>query len=544
MLCSRVSQLQGILQQIETTAYDTNDEAILRGVEQVGHDFMKCLETCKQIEKRRTLHQIWKDPSIKRALNELDRLLIHSLEVLSFLLEVSNYHSNAERRKDLKHIEAVVRNPRAGCYDLFSDDKLEKVEKLSVIERSPGVLRVGWERAHAEFLHYELEYDQQNGAYFQIDKSLNGCLLDSAKILFPSKFSYEIRMRAVNGTGPGEWSDWAVGKFTVLPSPPRKPLAIHVYSSTSVVLVVEKPPEEVRVKPVTHYVVNYHEVGENQYTTKIFDITELEALSLQVKDTFKLNLDWNIDATSMPIYNVKLSLRNADGDSLPFQDYTRTGTISPGKPVGLKVALKTTHEIVIEWEKPKTNLHLVNYYEVHWGRNGNTTKLTETKACGAIFKNLKSGKSYSFILRSVNKLGYRSEFIEINVKTKSMAKKVVKSVGEHAADVAGVTVKSIGPRLVPFAPSHSDVTNTRRTTDRERLEHYLKRYPETNRQNLMNRADSVEDRGKHTRAINAEGTGVEDNVEIKPLVTSQNIPRGSADSNEDVYSSSTGSDVH
>ena len=108
-LCSRVSQLQCILQQIETTAHDTDDEAILRGIKEVEHVFSKCLKTCDQIEKQKLHLKLWKVPSNKKEVNDLDRLLIHSLEVLSFLLDVSNYHSNAKRRRDLKHIEAACK---------------------------------------------------------------------------------------------------------------------------------------------------------------------------------------------------------------------------------------------------------------------------------------------------------------------------------------------------------------------------------------------------------------------------------------------------
>ena len=323
-LCMKIEQLEDILQKVTVTANNTSDELTLKRLE---HDLNKCLRACDQIEKRPSFSKFWSVTSDSKELQELDSLLTHSLQNL-----VSAFHSTGST--------AGRQNQQAGFCQLDSVNTPERVEKPSVEEDSPGVLRASW-KSVAGARHYELEYDQQKRAYFKVKQTLHRtkCLLDSRKIPFPSKLGYEIRVRGINaGGGPGEWSEFAVGKFTVLPSPPRKLLAIHVKPPTGITLVVEKAPEEEGVKPVTNYVVNYHKVGEERSTEKICAINELEAVTLQGKDAYMINLDCNIDATSMPVYHcVKISLRNVDGDSLPYQEDFRTDRIPSGEQVELKL---------------------------------------------------------------------------------------------------------------------------------------------------------------------------------------------------------------
>ena len=177
------------------------------------------------------------------------------------------------------------------------------------------MLHACW-RSVADVECYEVEYDQQNGKYFTVNST--NCSLHKAHVHFPSKFHYDIRVRGVNKKGgPGEWSKSTVDKFTILPQQPRKPLAIHANSSTSVTMVVEKPAEEEEVKPVTHFVVEYYKDEETEWTKKDFAISELETLTLQERCALKINLDWCVDTAHT--YCVRISLRNEDGESLPSQ---------------------------------------------------------------------------------------------------------------------------------------------------------------------------------------------------------------------------------
>ena len=313
-LCRKVKQLEGILQNIDTTAHDTNDKPILQGIENVNQDLKKCLTACDQIERKEQVSKFWSAINDSNELEELNSLLVHSLQVLNTQLTASNYSANADRQRGLRHLEAVARNPQAGYYKLDSKDSSvpEIVRNVSVKEDSPGVLRVSWTGVAGD-RKYELEYDQQNEGYHTYEVMQENqhcvtheCLLERTKIGFPNKCSYSIRIRGVNGKGPGEWSESTVGKFTILPSPPQKPLAILINSSNCVTLVVKKPPEEKDVKPVTHYVVEYHRVGESEHGKQVFAIEDLEALAIQERNKYEINLGWNIDTTPMPIYHVKI----------------------------------------------------------------------------------------------------------------------------------------------------------------------------------------------------------------------------------------------
>ena len=339
-LCKKVKELEALLHNVTVTANSTSHKLALERLEQ---DLYKCLKACDHIERRASgFRKFWSDLRESNELQELDSLLEHSLQNL-----ITVFHSTGNTDSSQRDLETVVQNPQTGFCQSKSTSRLpgpnrntpERVEKPSVKENSPGVLRASW-KSVAGARYYELEYNQQSD-YIIVRQSLNHskCLLDSTKITFPSKLGYGIRVRGIGNGGSGEWSERAVGKFTVLPSPPRKILEIHVKPSTGITLVVEKSPEEEGVKPVTHYVVNYHKVGEERSTEKVCAINELEPVTLQGKDAYRINLVWNIDATSMPVYYcVKISLRNADGDSQPYQEEFRTDTRIPsGEQVELKL---------------------------------------------------------------------------------------------------------------------------------------------------------------------------------------------------------------
>ena len=447
-LCSWVEQLQGRLQKAQTIAKDTSDEFTSQRLEDIEQALKKCLNACARIEKQSLLGKLWNVPSDSNEVKELESQLKFSLQIANTLLTVSNYGTNADREMDLRYLENVARNPQAGLYPLDSADrsKPEKVEKLLVKEDSPGVLHACWNSV-ADVEYYEMEYDQQNGKYFTVNST--NCLIDTARIHFPSKFHYDICVRGVNKKGgPGEWSESTVGKFTILPQQPRKPLAIHANSSTSVTLVVEKPAEEEEVKPVTHFVVEYYKDEETEWTKKVFAISELEAMTLQERCVLKINLDWCVDTAHT--YCVRVSLKNEDGRSPPSQqDSFKTDQIPPGEPVRLTVVYEDTRNILIYWNKPEASLYVLDHYKVQWGRNGLTTESKTTKKCYAWFRKLQTFTHYLFKVRAERKNGHASEFVEVSAETKSMAGKVAMVAG---ASVAGVVTGAVSAAALVVYP--------------------------------------------------------------------------------------------
>ena len=137
---------------------------------------------------------------------------------------VANYTTLPTIQQSMRHVDGLVQNQQGGIYELDSacQNVPEKLKKPTVIEEKPGVLYVGWNKILAD--KYELEYDRQNGKRLKVKST--ECKLDITQVHFPDKNSYKIRVRGVNGRGPGEWSETTVGMFTVLPKQPHKPIAV------------------------------------------------------------------------------------------------------------------------------------------------------------------------------------------------------------------------------------------------------------------------------------------------------------------------------
>ena len=348
-------------------------------------------------------------------------------------IDISDSHAdflasatNVGMQTDLRPLETAAHNPNNGLYQLQPhavQTTPEKMEITIVQENSPGVIWVKWNQTEADY--YELEYDRQTRNSIKV--SSTECLLDSMLFHFPSKMFYNIRVRGVNGRGPGEWSESAVGLFTSLPEQPQKPLAVHVNSSTDVSLVVEKPAKRENSKPVMHFVVEYHTTEDTRWTKQAFLVNELNEISFNGRSAWIINLRWFVNIA--PTYHVQISHRNEDGDSLPREGTIRTNKIPPGKPKEPSVAFRNTDTIIIKWEKPETNAYAVDHYEVHWEVNKQTTETKTTKTRYAVIRHLKSGRRCLFKVRAVNKESCKGKFTEISANTSYMMCKVLKVFG-------------------------------------------------------------------------------------------------------------------
>ena len=403
-----VKVFQEILQETEKSVAGTGDNYARQLLEK---NLDKCQKVCNQIESQSLAGTFL---SSSQQVEELDLLLRNSIHITNTYLSASS----AGMKADLRHLRAVVHNMQAGMCQLQVREALvepNKVKKLIVEERKPGILHVSWTRT-AEADYYEVQYDRQTGHSIKV--SSTQCLLDSMQLHFPSKKFYNIHVRGVNGFGPGEWSESAVGKFTILPKQPKKPLAVHANSSVGIALVMEKPVEREGAKPVTHFVVEYHTDADKRCIKKVFPVNNLEALTLEGKEAVKINLnDRRVNTT--PTYHVLVSHRNEDGDSLPCVDCIDTDRITPDVPVGLEVAYRNSHGILIEWKN--TNACVVDHYEVYWELNKDIMNTEVTKNCYAVEQFLRPNKSYLIKVRAVNRRSLKSEFTEIRAKTKSNA---------------------------------------------------------------------------------------------------------------------------
>ena len=333
--------------------------------------------------------------------------------------------TNVGMQADLRPLETAAHNPKDGqhVYQLQPhavQTTPEKMEIPTVQENRPGVLRVRWNRTEADY--YELEYDRQTRNSIKV--SSTECLLDSMQLHFPSKTFYNIR--AIMDSWCNEWPRSAVGLFTSLPEQPQKPLAVHVNSSINVSLIVEKPAKRENLKPVTHFVVEYHTTEDTRWTKHAFPVNELHGISFNGRSAWIVNLKWFVDIAST--YHIQISHRNEDGDSLPRECTIKTNKIPPGEPVQPSVAFRNTDTIILKWKKPETNAYTVDHYEVQWEVKEKKMETKTTKKCYAVIRNLKSGTKCLFKVRAVNKESCKGKFTEINAKTSSMTGKIAKVV--------------------------------------------------------------------------------------------------------------------
>ena len=142
-ICSKVTELQGILQKAMETAVDTRDDLTWQTLWNIQQKLTKCLEICEEIEKRSFRAKFQNAADDVKRVQKLSHLLDESISIVTLNFSVANYTTLPAIEQSMRHVDGLVRNPQGGVYELDSEcqNEPEKVENLTVIEK-PGVLYV------------------------------------------------------------------------------------------------------------------------------------------------------------------------------------------------------------------------------------------------------------------------------------------------------------------------------------------------------------------------------------------------------------------
>ena len=196
--------------------------------------------------------------------------------------------------------------------------------------------------------HYQLCYDDENNSiiickpeelFFKPVSSDSEFIMRLRGTDVPPRCIYSMKICAVNGAGPGEWSNTTVARFSGRPMKPQEP-SLSTVSLTQIEVAVKRlsKREECR-SPVTICRVQYvEEKNENDrcWSSKTFHLeTQKDALPIM-----KLVLD---ELKPKTCYLVRVTMANKFGESDPSCNREITTTYPvPGPPHNVRTSRKRT----------------------------------------------------------------------------------------------------------------------------------------------------------------------------------------------------------
>jgi len=367
---------------VELKNLDKNDisEVVKENLTNVKDTLEIITAKCTSIQVKGSLKRLAFAKSETTELGDLHKSVQHARDSLQIALQLASYNQGKEIKEDVKRGNQVVRNvvhhSEAGLYLNPTESRPHAVKRLNVALVPEGDLaEISWiddENACGSVVRYELYFDDETGKNLPLLASKitargKECSVRLGDPLIVAGNVYTIKLRAVNGSGPGEWSESASFRFkTGPPAQPKKPV-ITVTSTTEVKIEVQKlKPNEERGSPVTHCVIEYVEMKEDN---EIECQWKASTLALKRKSQDADSHNFNVGSLKPNTkYRFRVKMQNCNGTSAASEFYEIiTDCLIPGPPQNVRISSKRLPTALkVRWSKPSHNPDGVSQYKVQY----------------------------------------------------------------------------------------------------------------------------------------------------------------------------------
>lgn len=439
-LCKRILQhieeLQNFADDLEKLKEDEWPKSCTDKVQSLMESLETCKRTCEHLNSKHGLKKFVQVHIVKIELENLERQLERASSSLQRLLQlvsiVETKNLKEEVHRGNQEVKAAAIHPKDGIYlpnnCKYSGSRPHKIEHLKVTldqSNGPDLMKVNWsdnKNPKGTIDRYEIEYDEKTLLEMPIEECRVrvDCNEFRAKIgppkIIPGNL-YTVRVRGINGEGPGNWSEEQIFRFkTGPPSKPKKP-KIKVLSPTKVSITTTRPSKnEERGSAVTHCKVEYTpKMNGNDLTWNNLKFS----IKQQKEPDVKFDIGSLIADTT---YHFRIKMINDSGESASSDpvDVITTQFI-PGPPHNLRISTKrTSTTIKLRWEKPTRNPQAALKYNVQMRRK----KKHEWIHHATVYKksakitSLKTDTKYCFRVETVNNKGEAGVWSEIEAETR------------------------------------------------------------------------------------------------------------------------------
>ena len=249
---------------------------------------------------------------------------------------------------------------------------------------------------------FEVQYDEEReqSVHWPVK---NGPSIKLGKEKVKSGMSYTVRVRKINESGPGPWSEPIVVPIPAgCPSQPSKP-SIKLTSPTEGTLTVRRLlPEDEHGSPVTALIIETCIRPSRQWTSREIGIDSSLSCSIEAAVT--------VEQDSTQYFRVKL--KNNAGISIPSSSVELIPSqLIPSHPRQFKVKARTESKIELQWGKPAINPQAAKKYELQKRTiYGSWETVSTTHQLSAVATRLEPDTKYMFRVRAINSINAESEF--------------------------------------------------------------------------------------------------------------------------------------
>ena len=424
--------------------------------------------TCKSLKKQGSFHQLLNNCGNRDDLKRIKSALRDAHESVKLALQIVDHMQCIEIKnaikKESERIKTGIMNPDLGSYVNPSHhaNVPECVERPSIaLDQSKRLLDIKWvdtKNDMEEIDRYEVCYDDENNSIcsFKPKKVFSKSVSHGSEfavklgepLVYPGRM-YNMKVRGVNGAGPGDWSEAFLFRF--LQSPPAKPQepSLSAVSPTQIAVAVQMlSVKDECGSPVTSCRIEYTEVDNENATSWNSETFCAEAQSdtLHVK---KFTLD---GLKPYKRYGVRVVMINEIGESpCSFTKHACTDCLVPGPPINVRISSKRTcKEVKVRWDKPNEKALGVKAYQVQFRKKydkewGTHATVGEDQLSHKV-RNLKTDTKYHFRVKSlnINSEGNFSELVEGKTRCGAFGRTVATGAAFAGGTIGGPIVGATG----------------------------------------------------------------------------------------------------
>ena len=360
-------RIQRHIQNLETTATELKNlkqdelpESCTDNITSFNDSLGLCKAACADLRNAAKIKKYISVHVHKKELETLDTQLRRAFENLQLVLhQVSLFQTRKLKEAIESGIQDIIRtvvHPQGPVFlpNRIAQPKPQEIKSPQVSLDEFDLMDVKWiddNNPNDAVDSYEIRYDEKNEQVISAQRDKCIYILAEGSNTFGLKLGYPkikpgniytIQVRAVNGAGPGKWSEPPV-IFRFKSGPPNKPRkpAVTVLSPTEVQITVSRLSErEENGSCITQCKVEYTEkIDGDDPTWSILQVPIKKRTTLEVK--FKM-VSLKPDAA----YSFRVRMINDSGESIPSDSCdVITSQLIPGPPQNLRISSKRTSPV-------------------------------------------------------------------------------------------------------------------------------------------------------------------------------------------------------
>ncbi len=371
---------------------------------------------CKSIADRHTGLRMLDISSEHEELKTLDNQVQRARDCLHLALQLACQYGVQSIKEDLRvgnqKLQNKIHHPGDGVYIPQGYCRPIEVSNVSIVIVPEGdLMEVCWEdwkNDSKSVDNYELYFEETSRKILiSSSERKNGCC--TVRVGPPAVEAgeiYSIKVRAVNGSGPSEWSKPISIRFNNgPPSRPQKPQVV-IESATQISFSVKKLlPKEEGGSEVTQCEFQYMEVCESNENECYW---ESKILKLK-KQTESVVHEFCIGSLKQnTTYRYRIRMINSCGTSDPSEiGEFITRYLIPGTPQNVRLSRNRTSDCLkVRWDPPYHNSEGVHRYKVQYKRSKDSLWImsgsTSSSKYSKKIPNLKTDTNYDIRVQALN----------------------------------------------------------------------------------------------------------------------------------------------